>query len=171
MFCNTIRATDHWQLVSSLTVSGTYMTKERNRDDPSIRRYINPLENFDFGCLSSILSNLPPNLSKLVLDFPTERLGESNKSDDHLSIFDVIETSEQTLKLERTLNWWKLIFVVFDALSENTITSRQDFELCLPRISPLPCSVCGSVKFQRDLLGRSLGSMIKAARARNAFAN
>jgi hypothetical protein len=102
MSCNTIRAADDWQLVSSLTVCGTSVTEERNRDYPSVRRYIGPLENFDFDCLSSVLSNLHPNLSKLVLDFPTEWVRESNKSGEYLSIFDVIETSEQILKLKRT---------------------------------------------------------------------
>jgi hypothetical protein len=149
--CNAIRATDHWQLVSSLTVCGTYLTEERNPDDRRTVRNIDPLENFDFDGLSSVLSNLPHNLSKLVVDFPTEWVGECNVDCDYLGVLDIVESSEQTLELEATKKWRKLIFVVFDALTENAISSKKDFELQILNIPPLPCSLYGSVKFQRML--------------------
>lgn len=152
--CTVLSDTDHWQHVTSLVFCGTYLIAEYG-DNPEYRVRIDPLEDFDFDQLFRILSNLPPNLRRLTLDFPTEWslecYGCTGKDGNYLDVFDIDEQPEQTLELESSDNWRKLIFTVFSALVRNDISTKSDFELWLFNIPALPCSVYWSSEFQHFL--------------------
>ena len=153
--CEALQNTDRWQQVTSLVFCGTYFIEEHHKDDPGHSTRIDPLEEFDFDQLIRVLSSLPPNLRKLTLDFPTEWTlecdGRGDDMGDYLDVFDVDEQPEETLKFERIENWRKLIFTVFNAVAKNDLSSKQDFELCLFNIPPLPCSMYWSPEFHRFL--------------------
>lgn len=147
--CTTLRDTDHWHSISSMVVCGTYVIEGSNEEDPEQEPRTHPLDELNFDALSSFLSNLPPNLTKLTLDFPTEWIDECNS--DYLEVFCIDEQPETTLEEEGVDKWRKLIFTVFDAVSKNEMSSKEDFELCLFNIPPLPCSVYWSSEFQHLL--------------------
>ena len=143
-----ISKTTHWQHIESLTVCGTYVTEERTPHPyPRDANQVDPLADFDFSVLSLILSDLPPNLKHLTLDFPTDWTRES----DYLSVLDVDERLEETLEYESLDTWRKLLFTVFHAVVKNDISSKKKFGLKLLNIPPMQCSVWFSDEFEQFL--------------------
>ena len=65
-----LRSTGHWRHVKKLIYAGTFITPQTD-EHHDFKYWPDPLEDIDMAELSDALSHLPPNMSELVLNFPS----------------------------------------------------------------------------------------------------
>lgn len=89
--------------------------------------------------IAEILSNLPPNLKSLTLDFPQgwdEGYGFTSLVDNHLFGGSVKELKH----LEELDRYRALLGTAYEAIVKNDISRKPQFEMRLHNISPFRCS-------------------------------
>ena len=141
--------TSHWKHVESLTLSPRFPKNQRYISGSKYhRRQLNLVRDLDHECLDQILSNLPPKLKSLALDFPSYW---PQKGKDDFGPLDPEETPEQTVVVERTLKLRKLVYTVMSAVSRSDFSSKQGFVLQLSNLPPMPCTAYSTPGFHQFL--------------------